>query len=291
MVFFGAKSLAHGGSWAEVNISRFVVEHAGAGGESFNLNTAAFNIQVSTDGVNFSTVVNVTGNVASITTHDINPTTARFVQLNITTPTQTADTNTRIYEFQVFGISPGSSAISRFPQYPASQSVVGGFTATYTTTSLAMLGFNGTVALSASGLPQGVTASFNPPSVNGMGDANALIATSTTTPQGTYQITLTGTSGSLQHSVQVTLVVNQGNGQVNLASLYNKYGMVTDNTVFATGGLDGLALRIRRTCWVRPRLCGASFAFGPPNVQNAVSSLTIPLQPCQCPHCPCSEPQ
>jgi hypothetical protein len=269
---------------AEVNISRFVVEHAGAGGESFNLNTAAFNIQVSTDGVNFSTVVNVTGNVASITTHDINPTTARFVQLNITTPTQTADTNTRIYEFQVFGISPGSSADFSFSAVPASQSVVGGFTATYTTTSLAMLGFNGTVALSASGLPQGVTASFNPPSVNGMGDANALIATSTTTPQGTYQITLTGTSGSLQHSVQVTLVVNQGNGQVNLASLYNKYGMVTDNTVFATGGLDGLGFAYSANLLGSSQTFGgASFAFGPPNVQNAVSSLTIPLQPCQCP--------
>ena len=44
------------------NISRFVVEHAGAGGEDFSLNTAAFNIQVSSDGVNFTNVVSVTGN-------------------------------------------------------------------------------------------------------------------------------------------------------------------------------------------------------------------------------------
>jgi len=36
------------------NISRFVVEHAGAGGEALSLNTAAFNIQVSPDGVNFT---------------------------------------------------------------------------------------------------------------------------------------------------------------------------------------------------------------------------------------------
>src|ERR1700733_7990091 len=73
------------------NISRFVVEHAGAGGEDFSLNTAAFNIQVSSDGVNFATVVSVTGNVDSITTHDITPTNARYVKLNIVMPTQSGD--------------------------------------------------------------------------------------------------------------------------------------------------------------------------------------------------------
>ena len=91
---------------APYNVARFVVEHAGAGGESFDNNTAAFNIQVSNDGVNFTTVVNVSGNVDSITTHDISPTTARFIQLNITTPTQTSSTTASVYEFQVFAALP-----------------------------------------------------------------------------------------------------------------------------------------------------------------------------------------
>jgi len=84
-------------------VKRFVVEHAGAGGESFSLNTAAFNIQVSTDGANFTTVVSVTGNVASITTNDFKGATARYVRLNITKPSQNGDPSARIYEFQVFG--------------------------------------------------------------------------------------------------------------------------------------------------------------------------------------------
>src|SRR5262245_20090145 len=39
-----------------VTIGRFVLEHAGAGGDDFNLNSRDFNIQVSVDGLNFSTV-------------------------------------------------------------------------------------------------------------------------------------------------------------------------------------------------------------------------------------------
>ncbi|HEV3039261.1 MAG TPA: discoidin domain-containing protein [Candidatus Angelobacter sp.] len=96
-------------------INQIVVEHAGAGGEggsldssgrpNFDINTSAYNIQTSTDGVNFTTIVNITGNLESITTHNITPVTARFVKLNITTPTRTTDTASRVYEFQVYGPS------------------------------------------------------------------------------------------------------------------------------------------------------------------------------------------
>ncbi len=98
-----------------------MVEHAGAGGESASLNTAAYKIQVSTDGVNFTTVVNVTGNQDSITTNDITPTTARYVRLNIVTPTQSGGAPASIYEFQVFSpqASPGRRfhiiGVARFP--------------------------------------------------------------------------------------------------------------------------------------------------------------------------------
>ena len=87
------------------SINQIVVEHAGAGGESFDFNTRAFNIQVSTDGTNFGQIATVTNNIQSITTHNISPTTARFVRLNITTPSQTTDAAARIYEFQVYGQS------------------------------------------------------------------------------------------------------------------------------------------------------------------------------------------
>ncbi|HWC19670.1 MAG TPA: discoidin domain-containing protein [Terriglobales bacterium] len=85
-----------------VDVSRFVVEHAGAGGDDFNLNTSDFNIQVSTDGNNFQTVANVSGNIQSITTHDIVPTPARFVRLNVVSPDGTKPVVANIYELQVF---------------------------------------------------------------------------------------------------------------------------------------------------------------------------------------------
>ncbi len=84
-------------------VGRFVVEHAGAGGDDFNLNTSDFNIQVSTDGTNFQTVASVAGNVQSITTHDIPPTPARFVRLNVLNPSGAPQQQANIYEFQVFG--------------------------------------------------------------------------------------------------------------------------------------------------------------------------------------------
>lgn len=85
-----------------VTVGRIVVEHAGAGGEDFSLNTRDFNIQVSADGSNFTTVTTVTGNDQSITTHDVTPVAARYVRLSVITPTQNATSAANIYEMQVY---------------------------------------------------------------------------------------------------------------------------------------------------------------------------------------------
>jgi beta-glucanase (GH16 family) len=88
---------------ATFNVNRLIVRHAGAGGENTSFNTRAFNLQVSTNGTAFTTVASATANTASVTTHDIAATPARFVRLNVTTPTQTADAAARIYEFEAYG--------------------------------------------------------------------------------------------------------------------------------------------------------------------------------------------
>ena len=84
-------------------INQIVIDHAGAGGEQTGWNTRDFNLQVSTDGTNFTTVATVTGNTANVTTHNITPVSARFVRLNIVTPTSNGNGAARIYEVQVFG--------------------------------------------------------------------------------------------------------------------------------------------------------------------------------------------
>ena len=88
---------------AATQVAQFVVKHAGAGGEDATTNTRDFTIQVSTDGVNFTTAVTVTRNTASVTTHDISTVTARYVKLAITKPTSTTDIHARVYELEVYG--------------------------------------------------------------------------------------------------------------------------------------------------------------------------------------------
>jgi predicted alpha-1,2-mannosidase len=85
-----------------VTVSSITVRHAGAGGESTTRNTRDFTLQVSTDGTNWTTVSTVTANTASVTVHPITPTSARYVRLNIQTPTQTTDAAARIYEVEVY---------------------------------------------------------------------------------------------------------------------------------------------------------------------------------------------
>ncbi len=87
---------------ANTTVSKFAIKHAGQGGETTGWNTGAFNIQTSTDGSTWTTVVSVSGNQASRTTHTIASRTARYVRLNSTTATNNGNTATRIYEFEIY---------------------------------------------------------------------------------------------------------------------------------------------------------------------------------------------
>lgn len=192
---------------ASTTVNRFVVEHAGAGGgESFNLNTSAFNIQTSTDGVNFTTVANVTGNVDSITTHDITSTVARYVRLNIVTPSANGDTSARIYEFQVYNTSTSTSDYS-VSAAPATATVTAGGTASFTVSQAATGGFSASASYTISGLPAGATAVFTPSAVSGSGTSTLAVSTTSAAVAGAYPLVIAGTSGTIQRSATVTLTI------------------------------------------------------------------------------------
>jgi hypothetical protein len=100
---------------------------------------------------------------------------------------------------------------------PSSITVSAGNTANYTTTAKAVGGtFNSAIGFSCSGLPTAATCAFTPASVTpGSGSASTKITITTTkrhsgsgTPAGTYTITVIAASGSLQHSITITLIVN-----------------------------------------------------------------------------------
>jgi len=108
----------------------------------------------------------------------------------------------------VYGLLPDFGATAA----PASAAVIAGQSATSTITVTAVNGFNGPVTLTCpAALPLGVTCSFVPPSVTaGLAPATSTltIATSATTPVGTSNITVTGTSGSVSHDTGISLMVN-----------------------------------------------------------------------------------
>jgi hypothetical protein len=82
-------------------IGSFTVRHAQAGGEDAGYNTRDFDIQVSADGTAYTTVVQVRGNSAAVTTHPVN-TTGRYVRLNVLTGEQSGGGTARIYELEVY---------------------------------------------------------------------------------------------------------------------------------------------------------------------------------------------
>src|SRR5689334_16521707 len=71
----------------------------------------------------------------------------------------------------------------------------------------ALQGFTGTVSLSLSGLPGRTSASWNPSTVAGSGSSVLIIRVNKRARSGTYNLTITGKSGNLVHSVSLTLVV------------------------------------------------------------------------------------
>ena len=89
---------------------------------------------------------------------------------------------------------------------PSSQSVRQGNTASYTVTVTPIGTFNGSVTLSVGGLPAGSTATFTP---NPTTAGSTLKVQTVAGVRGTFTPTIAGTSGSLQHTVRVTLTVTK----------------------------------------------------------------------------------
>ncbi|PWR16679.1 peptidase M4 family protein [Micromonospora sicca] len=123
---------------------------------------------------------------------------------------------------------------------PTSGSVTAGGSVSTTVSTATTSGTAQTVTFSASGLPTGASASFNPTSVTSGGSATLTIATSASTPAGTYTVTVTGT-GAVSHSASYTLTVNgTGGGCTSPGQKLGNPGFESGNTVWAsTSGVIG----------------------------------------------------
>ncbi|MFC0008035.1 M4 family metallopeptidase [Micromonospora siamensis] len=121
---------------------------------------------------------------------------------------------------------------------PTSGSVTAGGSVSSTVSTATTAGTAQTVSLSASGLPSGASASFNPTSVTSGGSSTLTITTSSATPAGTYSVTVTGT-GAVTHTATYTLTVNgTGGGCTGAGQKLGNPGFESGNTVWsATSGV------------------------------------------------------
>jgi hypothetical protein len=108
---------------------------------------------------------------------------------------------------------------------PASVTVAQGGSGTSTITVSSLNGFSAATSLSASGLPSGVTASFNPGSVTppsgGAAASTLTLTASATATTGTSAVTVTGTSGSLSHNTSLSLTVTPTGGGGDQAAVFD----------------------------------------------------------------------
>ena len=156
---------------------------------------------------------------------------------------------------------------------PSSISILPGGCAVYTVSTTALNGFTGTVGLSQSGAPSGSSAIFNPLSINGAGSSTLTVCTPTSTPGGSYTITITGISGSLIHSTAVILVVQDFSLSATPASQTVAAGTGTSYTV-STTAINGFTGSVSLSISGFPS--GTTATFNPTSITGADSStLTV----------------
>ena len=134
-------------------------------------------------------------------------------------------------------------------------------------------GFTGSVKLSASGLPAGVTASFSPSSTSGA--STLTLKASASAVQGQTSFTITGTSGDLVVSAQIPLAIAAPsiafNGPQNLSIGQNS----TTSIYFSAFGENGLTGNIQLSISGLPPGVTALFTPSVVTYQDDQTILTL----------------
>ncbi|WP_216210120.1 M20/M25/M40 family metallo-hydrolase [Amycolatopsis aidingensis] len=112
-----------------------------------------------------------------------------------------------VWEMAVGGTEQNDFSVSL---NPASATVEPGESVTVTVSTEVTAGQSQAVQLSASGLPNGVTASFDPPSVQSGANSVLTISTSAGTPTGTSQVTVLGDGTEADRTAAFALTVGDG---------------------------------------------------------------------------------
>jgi hypothetical protein len=169
--------------------------------------------------------------------------------------------------------SGGSTNDFSISASPAGLTIQQGSSGTSTISTTVVSG-SGTVALTASGAPSGVTATLSPTSVAAGSSSTLTLNVGSAVAPGTYTITVTGTEGSATHSTPVTLTVTAvtGNDFSISASPTNLTGPGT--STISTAVTSGSAATVSLTVSVSP--IGPTASVSPTSITAGQSAtLTV----------------
>ena len=159
---------------------------------------------------------------------------------------------------------------------PATRTVVVGGSAAYTVSVSALNGFTGTVAFAISGLPSGTTSVFSPTTVAGSG-SSTLTLTAASTAAGNYPLTITASSGTLFHTVDITLNVTDFSVSATPGTQSTVPGGSAGYNVSITA-LNGFAGTVGFAVSGLPG--GATVGFSPSSIPGSGSStMTVTTAP------------
>ena len=159
-----------------------------------------------------------------------------------------------------YGTATGTASINVNPSpsftlsaSPANVSIVQGGNGTSTMTVTAIGGFSGDISLSASGLPNGVTASFAAGSAAETQVLTLAASTSAAVTSTPVTVTITGTSGTLSANISLRLTIAAQSGFMagnsGTTSITVAHGATTGNTgTISIVGTNGFSGTVNLTC-------------------------------------------
>jgi uncharacterized membrane protein len=165
---------------------------------------------------------------------------------------------------------------------PGSLNIPQGTQGGSTITTVVSNGFNSSIALSASGAPSGTTVSFNPTTIAapGSGSSSMTVTVGSSTPAGTYPITVAANGGGVEQSTTVTVTVTASSSftiSASPAAITVVQGHAGTSTLTTTG-LNGFNSSISLSASGTPTGTTISFSPNPipaPGSGNSTMTVTV----------------
>lgn len=162
---------------------------------------------------------------------------------------------------------------------PLNTVLVPGESVSFTVNLTPLYGFTGDVTLGVTNLPAGITPGYSPVTVHGgNGSSTITLTASNTLPLGTYNVTLSGNSGTLTHSTTIPVTVNSSIGDFggivspDIQNIAQGGTAVYPITIVPSGGFTGsVVLSVSGL----PAGASASFSQNPVSGGSGTSVLTV----------------